>query len=189
VDKIGGCMNLFYFDGIIKKYDEDLAVILLIEYLEKKYNKEKDLQALITLIGYSWYYFVEGGLLLKTLGKDELNSTLFFLQSKWKKYTELGLQEYSNKPELCYIIGYTLGLDWFVVDQNYGDNRGIQLMRKCYDITTNENLKSLAKNFLDNSPPNSKHKKLDNAKYICAELFPSDSELDKFFREIFIAKI
>ena len=172
-------MSLFYFDETIKEYEQRQDFAPIITYLEKRYNAEKELRQLLSLIAYSWYFLVEGGCLLKAKDFDD---TLFL--SKWSFYLEYGLKEYAQNSEFCYVAGYTLGLHWFYIQSKYPERKGMELMQKCYDIAKNESIKALAKNFLDNAVPNKKYKHLDNAEQICAELFPSISELDKYFKEI-----
>lgn len=53
---------MFYKDDLFKKYDQDTEYIKAINYLLDKYTINPDNQILASIIGYSWFYYIEGDL-------------------------------------------------------------------------------------------------------------------------------
>jgi len=173
-------MSLLYYDEKMNKHEKKLDYLPIVIYLEELYNAKNETQYLVTIIAHSWYYLIEGD-----VNQSPVNYSWEIFHDKWKYYVDLALKNFDNHSEICFIVGYTLYLDWMYLGKQY-ENRGIQLMQICYEKATDEKLQALAKNFLDNCPPNKKYKRLENAEQICAKLFPSDSELDNYFRKILI---
>ena len=171
-------MELFYYDDKIKKLEQELDYLPVITYLEKLYSMDCKTQYLITLIASAWYYLIEGD-----VNQIPKNYDSKYLKAKWNQYIDIGSKTSHKTQEYCYVAGYTLSLHWMYLGKEY-EHKGNEFMQKCYDAISNKNLIALAQNFLDNSVPGSRYKKLRNARQICATLFPSDSKLDDYFRKI-----
>ena len=176
-------MSLFYNDENIIKNENELKFNLVIDHLEERFKIQNDTKTLITLIGFSWYYFIEGDVAQNPIDYD---STKFF--NIWKKYIDIGLNNFSEKPEFCLIAGYTLMLHGFYIDIAY-ERIGVQLLEKCLKLGTNDDLIELSKYWLYNH--NSRKYKVDkkiNLNKICNNLFNSNTFLDKYFNEILKTK-
>ena len=176
-------MSLFYIDENVLNYEKELNFNLVIDFLEKRFEIKHNIDLLVSLIGNSWYYFIEGNVNQTPI---EYDSDKFL--SKWKKYIDIGLNEFSEDPTFCLIAGYTLMLHGFYIDPSY-EKLGVQLLEKCSKSSTNSNLLRLSKYWLFNQNP--KKYKLDkkiNLNIICQSLFNSNTLLDKYFNEILNGK-
>jgi len=171
-------MALFYFNEAMKQQELKRDFISLIEQLEKNFNKTKDVQVLLTIIAYSWYCYVEGPCIKKNISDDEID----FFCKKWAQYHELGIKEFLNSPEFCLVAGYSYSMDGFMIhdERLYKEKLGYELIKRCFDATQDENLKNISSYLLNNS----RKRKLNNAEQICRQLFPTDSELDEYFKGV-----
>lgn len=164
-------MRILYYDEVIQQYENKLEFRLAINYLEKLFSQRNEVQILNSLIAYSWFYFVEGGLLKKNIEVEEID----FLFESWKKYFLLGEEKYSENSEFSLIVGYILSIHGFYLDIVDYQKQSIQMLQSVND----KNLELLAKYFITGQ-------KTEDFEFACRELFPSDSMLDKYFREILI---
>lgn len=174
-------MPIFYYDKKIKDLELNSKFSEIIDYLETLFIKEDDVHKLASLIVYSWYFFIEGGFLLSDNNFDDE-----FYISKWSFYLNYGEKKYSNVPEILFISGYTLGLHWFFLDSKYNKKTGIELMKHCYEISSDLSMKKLSNYFIHNDLKSKKNIVLEQASEICNELFPSDSMIDRYFRSVLI---
>lgn len=167
-------MSLFYFDEEMNEYERKLNFNPIIYMLENKFKKNKDSTTLATIIGCSWYNFIEG-----SVNQTPYNYDSDFLLNKWKEYVDIGINNFSNYADVCLITAYTLNLHWFYLGKEY-EKIYPDLYKKSIEIGRDNNVGQLASYFL-------KHKlytQIDNSKLICQDLFPTESILDKYFREI-----
>lgn len=95
----------------------------------------------------------------------------------------MALDKYTDDEKICFILGYTLNLHWFYLDETYS-NKGKELMKRCVEIATKKEIKTLAEFFLANKKG---RKSIDRGTIneTCKKLFPSDSVLDSYFKEVF----
>lgn len=163
-------MSLFYFDEKIEYYEQKLDYSPIIQYLEDLYLSTGDEQKLITLIASAWYYMVEGD-----VNQKPINYNWKYLQSKLKFYIDLGLKTLIEDERFDFVIGYILDLHWMYLGDEY-NGLGLKLMQKCNDVCKNNCIKALVLNFLK------KINILDN--HTIKALFPTNSELDKYFYSI-----
>ncbi len=175
-------MSFFYYDNIIRKYEEELNFTPIICHLENLFRISPNEDLLTTLIGASWYYYIEGNVNQLPVNYDQQ----LYLR-KWKQYIEYGDKKFNESEKFCYIAGYTLSLHGFHIGKSY-EKSGLILMKKCFEICTNKNLKIIAQNFIENEEIkiNKKYKAIQNSQNICNELFPSNSMLDSYFKEMYL---
>ncbi|XMB71513.1 hypothetical protein RJI07_05200 [Mycoplasmatota bacterium WC30] len=167
-------MNLFYFDEVINEYEHQLNFSPIIHRLEKQFKKNRDSKTLSTIIGCSWFYFVEGN-----VKKVPYNYDKEFLMRKWKEYVDIGLSDFYNNSDVCLIIAYSLNLHWFYLGKKYG-NIYLDLYKRSIELSRGSNIGKLAYYFLE-------HKlfsQIGNSKAVCQDLFPTESALDMYFRQI-----
>ena len=172
-------MSLFYIDENIINNENELNFNFVIDYLEKRFEIKHNIDLLVSLIGNSWYYFIEGNINQSPI---EYNPEKFLC--KWKKYIDIGLNEFNENPTFCLIAGYTLMLHGFFIDPSY-EKVGIKLLENCSKSHADLNLIQLSKYWLFNY--NAKKYKLDkkiDLNKVCDNLFNSKTLLDKYFREI-----
>lgn len=177
-------MSFFYYDSIIRENEEKLNFTPIIKHLESLFQISSNVDILVTLIGATWFYHIEGN-----VNQSPIDYDWEFYQNKWKQYIDFGCKNFNDCEKFCYIAGYTLGLHGFYIGENYEKN-GLTLMKKCFKICEDDNLKALAQNFIENAKINNyaKYITLDNAVNICKELFPNNSMLDMYFKEIFLKR-
>lgn len=169
---------MFYFDNNLKQYEKSYQWGMALNYLEDLYSKTKRVDVLCSLIGFSWYYFVEGGCISGNRNEDD-NGEL----ECWKKYINIGINEFSNIDTINFISGYTLSLHGFFISTKY-ENLGIDLIKNCFNLTHNSCLKALSDNFLNNYYKKRIHK-LAHPLLVLNQLFFGESLLDQYFKEIY----
>ena len=99
----------------------------------------------------------------------------------------MGVKDHIDDSEFCYVAGYTYYLHGYYINEaDDEEEEGRKLIRRCSELSENESLKALANNFNKKHSKWKKYERMENAKEICAELFPSDSILDEYFRTIII---
>ena len=165
-------MSLFYFDDTIKSFEQKLNYTPVINYLEEKYRSAKDIKIFITLVANSWYYLVEGD-----VNKTPVEYDWKFFLSKFKFYIDAGLKLYSDDERFLFVAGYVLDLHWIYLGKEY-EGVGLKLMHKCSGICKDNHIKALVSYYLNRA-------KIPDG-YVSG-LFPSQSELDRYFSQIFHA--
>lgn len=169
-------MKLF-FDADIGVYEDELNFAAAIEYMEKIFNSIQRDDLIATLVGTSWYYLVEGD-----VNQSPKDYKWEYFLSKWKQYIDIGLELYPDSERFCYIAGYTLSLHGIYINSEY-EKKGLQLMSHCEEVAISPAIKRLAQIFIEKS----KRKKVTlsaQEKEIIQELFPSESMLDNYFKQI-----
>ena len=169
---------LFYYDANLKKYEAEYSFDDALLYLESLFIENADVRILNTLIGFSWYYLVEGPLISKKYGEDPSQLPLFY----WKKYLSIGFAKYKDDPFFCFIAGYTLLLDGYVFLEEYRSKNMptcMSLLEKAIE-SGNRNVAALAQCIVSiERNKKSKSHKVD--KNIVRELFPNGSLIEKDF--------
>lgn len=174
-------MSLFYYDRLIAEYEGLFQWDSALKYLERLYWDCGNVVLLNSLIGYSWYYLVEGPLVSQTYENDPNEIALII----WKKYLDIGAQKATADPFFNFIAGYTLSLHGFLISIEY-ERKGICFLKSCLNLTEDPMLRELAKNFLMNRK-NTRYKPLADGNIICKRFFNGNSLLDKYFNEIYKA--
>lgn len=172
-------MSLFYYDDYIEQLEQQFLWDKSLAYLERIYSLNQEISKLNSLIGFAWFYEIEGPIISKKYGNDPNKNALAI----WKKYIDLGNKIAADDPTQLFISGYTLSLHGFFISGEY-ERKGLDYMRKCQAITDNPMLKQLADNFLLNRNSR-KYKHIEKGSDICQKLFDGQSLLDEYFREIY----
>lgn len=172
---------MFYFDKNIKRFESEYSWDKALTYLENLFLNQPNIKIINSLIGFSWFYLIEGPIVSKKYDKDENILALDI----WKKYLKIGLNNYKEDPAFCFIAGYTLLLHGFYIDE-YNTNSeliGIALLKKATN-TTNVNLKELV-NLILKIQRQKKYESLKMNKKALDELFNHDSLLEQYFKELY----
>lgn len=175
-------MNVFYEDEKFKEFEDKFNWEEALKYLENLYLQNSSSKILCTIIGCAWYYYVEGPNLQRGYGD---NSGILHY---WKKYVDLGFKLYKNDPYFNYIAGYTLSLHGFFLDIEYGEQleqKGVNLMQKCFYLSKGLLINKLAENFLKNEK-SKKYLPLKDSETICSKLFNGESLINHYFHQIYI---
>lgn len=173
-------MSFFYYDDKMRKYEGKLNFTPIIFHLENLFEISPNEDLLATLIGVAWYYCIEGN-----VNQTPIDYDWRLYLYKWKQYIDLGSEKFNGSEKFCYIAGYTLSLHGFYISESYKKN-GLTLMKKCFEICEDKNLKIIAQNFLKNANKRNKgYIRIKNFENICKNLFPTNSMLDCYFKEIY----
>lgn len=172
-------MSFFYYDSKIRENEKKLNFTPVIKHLESLFQISPNIDILVTLIGTTWFYFIEGN-----INQSPIDYDWEFYQNKWKQYIDVGWENFNDYEKFCYIAGYTLSLHGFYINENY-EQIGLTFMKKCFEISTTKEIKVLAEYFIQNAI---KRKKLNQSAIneACQNLFPTDSILDSYFKEIYM---
>ncbi len=170
-------MSLFYYDNFLHEYETDLNYTQSLRYLENLYEKCGTVDILVTIIGNAWLYFIEGDV---NKSPKEYDHQLYLYT--WKKFVDLGKEQFSRNEKFCFIAGYTLCLHGFYLGEDY-EKEGLSLIKTCLEISKNLNLRIIVQSFYENETK--RKQKAINYKNICEELFPYGSMLDMYFKEIY----
>lgn len=172
---------MFYFDKNLKQFESEYSWDKALTYLENLFLNQQNIKILNSLIGFSWYYLIEGSIDSKKYGKDENIRALDI----WKKYLKIGLNNYNDNPTVCFIAGYTLLLHGFYIDE-YSTNSeliGINLLEKATG-TNDSDLQELS-NLILKLEKQKEYKPLKLKKETLDSLFDNDSLLEKYFKELY----
>lgn len=172
-------MSIFYYDRTLSAYEESFQWDQALSYLEALYHQQEDARILYSLVGFSWFYEIEGPHESKLHADDPNRSAL----GVWKKNLDLGERKASADPLFLFIAGYTLFLHGFLLGDPY-EERGATYMRSCLALARDVFLRQLAENFLLNEHTK-KYVAVQNGKAICEQLFCGSSLLDRYFWEIY----
>ena len=172
---------MFYFDKNIKRFESENSWDKALIYLESLFFKQQDNRILNSLVGFSWYYLIEGPIVSKKYDKDE---NLLALDI-WKKHLKNGLKNHKKDPAFYFIAGYTLLLHGFYID-DYSKNSeltGINLLKKAVN-TNNIELQELV-NLILKMQMQKKYKPLKMDKKVLEKLFNHGSLLEQYFIELY----
>ena len=175
---------MFYYDEKIKKYEKDCSWDESLLYLENSFLIESTCEKLNSLVGFSWYYLIEGPVDSGKYEKDENHLAL----DLWKKYLGIGLEKYINDPRFCFVAGYTVLLHGFYIESyqlNY-ESLGLELLARA-SMTLNPYLKETSCLVIDRQH-RKKHTPIGIDRDILLNIFSNDSLLEKYFIEVFSSK-
>ena len=172
-------MGIFYYDEVLMAYEASYQWDQALKYLERLYLERRKSRVLYSLIGFSWYYLIEGPVVSKLYAADPNTMALKI----WKKYIDVGVLEAYEDPFFNFIAGYTLSLHGYYIGEEY-ENKGSQFLKACLSLTSNDLLQQMAENYLINEHSDS-YTPVKNRKSICARFFNGKSLLDKYFNEIY----
>lgn len=172
-------MGIFYFDRTLLAFEERFQWDSALEYIEELYLEGKDTRVLYSLIGFSWFYLIEGPCVSRMYENDPNCMAL----DCWKKYIDIGEQQAYGDAFFNFIAGYTLSLHGLYINEEY-EKKGNLFIKRCLSISDDVLLQQLAKNFLMNEH-SKKHIPVENGKTICEHLFNDRSLLDGYFNEIY----
>ncbi len=172
---------MFYCDLIIKDYEKNFSWNKSLLYLEKKFKETQSVDVLNSLVGFSWYYLIEGPIESKKYNDDD-NAMAF---DCWHKYVFEAIDKYINDDSVCFILGYTLLLHGYLLPEYHCNNEsiGILLIKKASE-SNNKHIKAVSNHVL--KVHDSEHIQMLNDGYtICKELFGRGFLLADYFCEIF----
>ena len=172
---------MFYFDDTLKQYEAVYSWDESLLYLENLFINNPTYDKINSLVGFAWYYLIEGPVDSGKYEKDENNIAL----SIWKKYLSIGFDQYLNIPSFRFIAGYSLLMNGFYIDE-YKDNYekiALDTLHKVNNYTDND-LKEVVNIILEYQ----KQKKYQplKLKHGAAEtIFHGESLLEKYFKELY----
>lgn len=172
---------MFYFDNTLQKFESEHSWDKALIYLEDLFVVKNDITILNSLIGFSWYFLVDGPLLSGKYEKDESELPLV----TWEKYIKIGMDNYANDYRFCFVAGYTLLLHGFFIkayQQNY-KSIGLELLKSSAN-TTDIYLKELVDAII-NLEHSKKYVKPEVSITALNNLFSQNSLLEKYFKEMF----
>lgn len=172
---------MFYFDETLKTFEKGYAWDKALIYLEELFIKQHTISILNSLIGFSWYYMIEGPIDSLQYEKDENTLAL----DVWKKYLKVGMDEFGSDFSFCFIAGYTILLHGFLIKECKTNNEliGIDLLKRATK-TENLYLKELSE-YIIHMQQQKKYKPLIVNREIVEKLFTNDSLLENYFKEIY----
>ena len=171
---------MFYYDNILKKYESNYLWDKSLLYLKKLYDDNPSAEVLNSLIGFSWYYLIEGLVESKTY-----NIASNVALEIWSTFLDVGFESYNDTPSFCFIAGYTILLHGFYIDK-YKDSYeefGLSIIKKI--LYSNDYLLKKIVNIILEYQAQKKYKPLKLNQELISKIFIGDSMLDKYFREIF----
>lgn len=173
--------KMFYFDDNLKKYEAEYSWDESLLYLENKYLDSPTCEKLNSLVGFSWYYLIEGPI---DSGKYEKDENYIALDI-WKKYLSIGFEEYNYDSRFCFIAGYSLSLHGFYIEEykNNYERIGIALLNRASNSNV-YNFKKFVSIIIEHQEQR-KYSRLKIKKAILDEVFCNDSLLEKYFKEIY----
>ncbi len=172
-------VSLFYYDKVLLAYEASFQWDQALEHLEKLFLKKKEIHVLYSLIGFSWFYLIEGPVVSKKYANDPNTKAL----DAWKKYIDAGILEVCDDSYFCFIAGYTLSLHGFYINEEY-EKKGNRLIQACLNSTSDALLRQLAENFMMNER-SIHYIHVKDGKSICERFFNGKSLLDGYFNRIY----
>ena len=165
-------MQVFYFDKIISQFEQDEKYNEILKYLESKKFTEANFA---TQIAYSWLLYIEGQFISETVSKNWQ-----FYKNKWKEKIIFAIQNYINYPLIAFVAAYSLEITGMTIADELGFEYESEY-KNLYDLSImNSNdaeLCCLCK-FLSSK----RQSNFDKA--IIKNLFPNETLIDKYFKEI-----
>ena len=81
---------MFYYDLVLKESESKFNWKIALEYLDMLYVEEHSEQIVVTIVGFAWYYFIEGAVESKSYNLESCQIGLDY----WKKYLDIGLRSF-----------------------------------------------------------------------------------------------
>ena len=172
---------MFYFDVNLKNYESEFSWDKALLYLEDLFLSNPSYNKLNSLVGFAWYYLIEGPVDSKKYEKDENVIALDI----WEKYLRIGVEQYLNVPSFCFISGYSLLLHGFLIEEYKSNYKqfGLDLLKKA-NKSTDCCLKEIV-NLVLEYQKQKKYKSLTVKREVLQQLFPGESLLEKYFKELY----
>ncbi len=174
--------KLFYFDDSLKKHETEYSWDKALIYLENLFLNQPSSEKLNSLVGFSWYYLIEGPI---DSGKYDKDENLIALDI-WKKYLSIGLREYSNDPHFCFVAGYSILMHGFYIEEykNNYEQVGVNLLN-CAKVFNEPKLKEVV-NIILEYQEQKKYKILKVKQETLNMLFSNDSLLENYFKKLYV---
>lgn len=172
---------MFYFDGNIKKYESEYSWDKSLLYLERLFQEQPTCEKLNSLVGFAWYYLIEGPIDSNKYEKDENVIAIDI----WKKYIAIGLEQYPNNPGFCFITGYSILMYGFYLEEykiNYQEV-GLDFLKEVNNYAT-DNLKEIV-NVVFEYQKQKKYKPLKVKHEVLEQVFHGESLLEEYFKELY----
>lgn len=172
---------MFYFDGNLKRYEAEYSWDKSLLYLERSFQEEPTTEKLNSLVGFAWYYLIEGPIDSKKYGNDENIIALDI----WEKYLDVGFKQYFSSPGFCFVAGYSLLMHGFYLEKykiNY-QQVGIELLNKAIDFA-DKNLQEVVNVILKHLKQR-KYKPLKVKHDVLEQIFRGESLLEGYFKELY----
>ena len=172
---------MFYFDVNLKKYETEHSWDKALLYLESLYLNQPTCDKLNSLVGFSWYYLVEGPIDSGKYDKDENCIALDI----WKKYLRIGFENHFDNPSFCFIAGYSLLMHGFYIEE-YSTNCekvGLNILNKIND-SNETNLKEVV-GIIFEYQRQKKYRPLKIKQEVLNQKFKSESLLEQYFKELY----
>lgn len=172
---------MFYFDGNLKNFESNHSWDKSLLYLERLFQEQPTCEKLNSLVGFAWYYLIEGPIDSGKYDKDENNIAL----DMWEKYIGVGLKKYLNAPSFCFIAGYSLLMHGFYLEKFKSNYQcvGLELLNKVIN-STEDDLKEIANTIFEYGKQK-KYKPLKVNYEILEQIFHGDSLLEEYFKELY----
>ena len=172
---------MFYFDDSLKKYETGCYWDKALSYLENLFLNQPSCEKLNSLVGFSWYYLIEGPI---DSGKYDKDENLIALDI-WKKYLSLGFIDYSNDPHFCFIAGYSILMHGFYIEEykNNYEQVGVNLLN-CAKVFNEPKLKEVV-NIILEYQEQKKYKIIKVKQETLNMLFSNDSLLENYFKKLY----
>lgn len=163
--------GLFFYNNEIQHYEKKNCCNDIIFCLEHIYHEQKNDKVLSTLVGYLWYFLIEGD-----VNQSFQNYNWKFMHDKLNEYLNIGFISFSKSPIFCFTSGYILLLHWMSINVKY-EHKGKSLLLEIIKMGTNNELNELSAYILSN-------KKDTIDRELINTLFPTSSILDRYFQDV-----
>ena len=172
---------MFYFDANLKRYESEYSWDKALLYLENLFLNYPTPDKLNSLVGFAWYYLIEGPIDSRKYEKDENSIALYI----WEKYLNVGLEQYLNVPSFCFIAGYSLLMHGFYIEKykNNYEQVGLDMLNKIKNFTA-RNLEEVV-NIIFEYQKQKKYKPLKIKNEVLEKIFHGESLLEKYFIELY----
>ena len=172
---------MFYFDEKLKEYEATYSWDKALTHLENLFIESPTCEKLNSLVGFSWYYLIEGPIDSGKYGKDENSIALDI----WEKYLDIGFEKYSDSPSFCFIAGYSLLMHGFYMNKYRSNNEqvGTNLLNKVKNSNA-DRLKVLVSIVLEHQNQKT-YKPLKINQEVPRQIFVNESLLEGYFLGLF----
>ena len=170
---------MFYYDCALADCEKHHKINELLSRLRRLYRTKNDVRVLNTIMAYSWYFAVS-----HEYDKEE-DYDCDKLTSLWNSCIDIGIKDFCDDPCFNFLAGYTLGLHYIYIGAYRRDEKEyLKFMAKAAQQSADLKIKLLAENFIANEKNHTYIYLNDNE--VVYSLFPSDSLLDIYFRQIYL---
>ncbi len=172
---------MFYYDMNLKKYESEFLWNKSLLYLEDLFLDKSTCEKTNSLVGFAWYYLIEGPIYSGKYDKDENSIALEI----WKRYLKIGFKMFHNEPSFNFIAGYSLMMHGFYIEEykNNYEQIGLDMLNKVKN-SADQNLKEVV-NIIFEYQKQKKYKPLKIKQEVIKQIFGGDSLLEKYFIELY----